>query len=135
MNISPALQTFFEPWTMLLAEDPLLRSLQILMLFGGVIAVFLVFYTTRDILLRSSSFLYMFFSILFVAVLPIVGFFLYLLLRPARTLKERELEKMVRSLVHAKKSEPQPKVTEKKKAPVSKKPKSTKKKKDKKESA
>ena len=112
MNISPTLQAFFEPWSVFLAQDPLLRIVQFALVFGGVIAVFLVFYTTRDILLRSRSFVYMFCSILLVALLPIIGFFLYLLLRPARTIKERELEALVRTFV-ADQAKPATKVAEK----------------------
>ena len=38
-------------------------------------------------------------SILIVALLPVVGFFLYVLIRPARTIKERELEALLLRLV------------------------------------
>lgn len=99
MQIPSFLTTFVEPWLLFLADDPQLRLLQGLMLFVGLIVIFLVFFTTRDILLRTNSFWYMFLSILLVAFLPIAGFFLYLLIRPARTVKERELEKMVKEIV------------------------------------
>lgn len=66
----------------------------------GLFAIFLVFFTTRDVILRTHSFLYMLFSILLVALLPGVGFLLYLLIRPARTIKERELEKMLKDILH-----------------------------------
>jgi hypothetical protein len=92
MNIPPALQSMLEPWLIFLAEDPVLRVLQIGMLCIAVVAVFLVFFTTRDILLRTNSFLYMFFCILLVAFIPFIGFFLYLLLRPSCTLRERALD-------------------------------------------
>jgi len=116
MNVSPIFQSLFEPWLTFLAEDPILRMMQVGMLLAGVIAVFLVFYTTRDILLRTNSFLYMFFCILLVAMLPVVGFFLYLLIRPPRTIKERELEQKVLTFVNA-----QQKTSTKKKPPVKKK--------------
>ncbi len=99
MTIPPFLQALFEPWFLFLSQDPLLRVVQVGMLLAGVIAVFLVFYTTRDILLRTSSFLYMFLCILLVAFIPVIGFFVYLLIRPARTIKERELEQAVRSFM------------------------------------
>jgi hypothetical protein len=99
MPLPPALQSLFEPWLLFLADDPLLRLLQAGMLLIGVIVIFLVFFTTRDILLRTNSFFYMFVSIVLVAALPVVGFFVYLLIRPARTIKERELEKNVAMLV------------------------------------
>ena len=94
------LQTFFEPWFVFLAEDPVLRMLQLGMLLAGTIAVFLVFYTTRDILLRTNSFLYMVLCILLVAMLPVVGFFLYILIRPPRTIKEREFEEKILSFIN-----------------------------------
>lgn len=92
------LQSFFQPWLVFLANDPALRMLQCGMLLLGLAVIFLVFFTTRDILLRTHSFLYMFFSILLVAALPVAGFLLYLLIRPPRTLKEREMEDMLREL-------------------------------------
>jgi len=97
------LQTLIEPWLLFLADDPMLRMLQLGMILLGAVVIFLVFYTTRDILLRTQSFLYMFFSILLVAFFPVIGFLVYLLIRPARTLKERELEKMLRSITQGKK--------------------------------
>jgi len=102
--MSDFLQTFLEPWLLFLADDPTLRFLQLGMILLGTVVIFLVFYTTRDILLRTNSFLYMFFSIVLVALLPIVGFFLYLLIRPARTIKERELEKMLLKITNSKKN-------------------------------
>ena len=92
------IQSLLEPWLMFLAEDPLLRGLQIGMLLLGAIVIFFVFYATRDIILRTHSFWYMFFSIILVAVFPIIGFFLYLLIRPARTIKDREMEGMLKKL-------------------------------------
>ncbi len=92
------LQQFAKPWLIFIAEDPALRIVQGAMLLSGIVVIFLVFYTTRDILLRTHSFFYMFFSIVLVALLPIVGFFLYLLIRPARTIKEREVEHMLLQL-------------------------------------
>lgn len=94
----PSFQSFAEPWLLFLADDPVLRMLQLGMLLLGGVVIFLVFYTTRDILLRTHSFLYMFVAIVLVALLPVLGFFLYLLIRPARTLRERELYDMVARL-------------------------------------
>lgn len=98
-------QTLLEPWLLFLADDPTLRLLQGCMLLVGVLVIFLVFYTTRDILLRTHSFVYMFLSIVLVAVLPVAGFFLYLLIRPPRTIKEREVEQMLLSLTKGPKKE------------------------------
>ncbi len=99
MRVPPFLQSLVEPWLFFLAEDPMLRLLQGLMLFAGIIVVFLVFFTTRDILLRTTSFCVMIASIILVALLPVIGFFLYLLVRPSRTLKEREMERMLHQLL------------------------------------
>lgn len=93
------LQQFAQPWFVFLAEDPALRLLQLGMLFVGVIVIFLVFFATRDILLRTHSFWLMFFSIILVAFLPVIGFFFYLLIRPARTIKEREMEGVLQEIL------------------------------------
>ncbi|MFA6522882.1 MAG: hypothetical protein WCS85_00745 [Candidatus Peribacteraceae bacterium] len=79
-----------------LSDDPMLRMAQAGLVFAGVLAVYLVCFATRDILLRTHSFLYQALSILLVACLPGIGFFVYLLIRPARTVKEREMEKTLR---------------------------------------
>lgn len=54
--------------------------------------VFLIFFTTRDIILRTRSFWYQLFCIVLVTFLPVVGFFLYLLIRPPATLVEQEMQ-------------------------------------------
>ncbi len=97
------LQPYIDPWLLFLADDPMLRLLQGGLVLLGFLVIFLVFFTTRDILLRTQSFTYMFLSILLVAALPIVGFLLYVIVRPARTLKEREVEAMLRELLTKKK--------------------------------
>lgn len=98
MTVPSFLQPLVDPWLLFLSEDPVMRTFQVLLLLGGFLLIFLIFYVTRDILLRTHSFPYMLVSILLVAGLPVVGFFLYLLIRPARTLRERELFEMVRDL-------------------------------------
>lgn len=85
------LQAFLDPWLLFLADDPALRLLQGGMLFLGIIVIFLVFYTTRDVLLRSQSLLFMAFSIVLVALVPVIGFLLYVLVRPSKTLAEKDL--------------------------------------------
>ncbi len=82
----------------LFTDNPAIRFTQVALLIGAVISVYLVFYVTRDILLRTKSFGYQIVCILLSAVLPIVGFFLYLLVRPARTIKERETEDLLKKL-------------------------------------
>ncbi len=93
-----ALSSFAEPWLLLLADDPLLRLLQAVLLLAGAIVIFLVFFTTRDILSRTHSFPMTLFSIVLVAALPVIGFLIYLLVRPGQTLKDKELFAMVQSL-------------------------------------
>lgn len=61
--------------------------------------IFLVLFATRDIILRTNSFLYQTVCILLVAALPVVGFLIYLLIRPSRTLAQRRLEKKVGDLL------------------------------------
>ena len=75
--------------TTLLAEDPTARLAQLGFLMLGIFIVFLLFFALRDILLRTRSFAYQIVCILLVALLPGVGFLIYLLIRPARTLQER----------------------------------------------
>lgn len=105
-------QQYFQPWLVLLSDDPGLRLMQGAMILAGAIAIFLVFYATRDILLRTHSFAYMFFCILLVAVVPVIGFLIYVLIRPPRTIKQREMEEMLIRLS-----------TRREAAPVTKKPK------------
>ena len=82
----------------LLTDNPAIRALQISLLAGAVVDMYLVFFATRDILLRTRSFFYQLVCILLVAVLPVVGFFLYLLIRPATTVRDREMEKLLRKI-------------------------------------
>lgn len=96
------LQSFLEPWLLFLSDDPLLRLLQGAMLLLGALVIFLVFYATRDILLRTNSFAFTFICIVLVAALPIVGFLIYMLIRPPRTLRELEIEAMLLQLTEKK---------------------------------
>lgn len=73
-----------------------MRILQILLMGGAALLIFLLFFATRDILCRTQSLLVQLCCILLVAAFPVLGFLLYLLVRPRRTLKEREMEEMVR---------------------------------------
>jgi hypothetical protein len=78
------------PWLQFFSENPLLSALQAALVAAVALSVYLIFYATRDVLLRSSSLVFQIFCIVLVAVLPILGFFLYLLIRPAETLRQRE---------------------------------------------
>lgn len=67
--------------------------MQSLMLSSAFVVIFLVLFTTRDILLRSHSLLLQIFCIVLVAALPAFGFLIYLLIRPSQTLAMRRLER------------------------------------------
>ncbi len=82
----------------LFADQPAIRMTQLGLLALAVVAVYLVFFVTRDIIFRSRSFAYQVASILITALLPVVGFFVYLLIRPGSTVREREMEAMLRTL-------------------------------------
>lgn len=87
------------------SDDPATRVFQFSVLGLGVASVYLLFYVTRDVLIRSSSIPLQLFSIFLVALLPIAGFFLYLLFRPSRTVAEREMAEMLRALSRSLRSE------------------------------
>jgi hypothetical protein len=94
--------SFLDPWLVILADDPFLRSFQLTLLGIGLLDVFLIFFATRDIMQRTTKFPFMIATILLVSLLPGVGFLLYMLVRPATTIRERELEEMVRELLDEK---------------------------------
>jgi hypothetical protein len=87
------------PITQFMMDNPGLRFAQAGLILFAIIVLFLLFFALRDILLRTRSFWYQFFCIVIVTLLPIVGFLIYLLIRPARTVKQRELESMILTLV------------------------------------
>lgn len=99
--------TFLQPLSGILAADPAAQALQIGVLSGGALLLFLLFWTLRDSLVRSRSLAFQVFALLLVTALPAFGFLVYLLVRPTRTLKERELEHLLRAVLkdvhHAKK--------------------------------
>ncbi len=82
-----------------LSDDPAARVFQLSVLGLGVLSVYLLFYTTRDVLIRSSSIPLQLFSIFLVALLPVVGFFFYLLFRPSQTIAEQEMMRLLRMQV------------------------------------
>ncbi|HLD71281.1 MAG TPA: PLD nuclease N-terminal domain-containing protein [Candidatus Peribacteraceae bacterium] len=91
-------------WSFFLSDDPLFRSLQLGLIAIAVLDVFFILFTTRDIILRTHSFVYQLVCILLVAFLPFIGFFLYLLIRPSRTNMQRETDRMLREVLKSKKS-------------------------------
>ena len=80
----------------LLTDNPAIRMVQLSILGLAVVAIYLVFYATRDILLRTRSFAYQIVCIILVALFPIVGFLIYLLIRPTSTVREREMERLLK---------------------------------------
>ena len=94
-----AFPDIFRSTAVFFAGDPSVLLLQILLLGVAALVVFLVLFAARDILMRSDSFWIQILSILLVAVLPILGFFLYLLIRPATTLSERSLRRDVEQVL------------------------------------
>ena len=89
----------FSTFGQFLLDNPGLRALQGVLIFIAIVTLFFLFFTLRDVLLRTRSFWVQFLCIVLVAVLPIFGFLIYLLVRPARTIKEREVEAMLLTLV------------------------------------
>ncbi|MDB4979221.1 MAG: hypothetical protein JWM56_1407 [Candidatus Peribacteria bacterium] len=87
-----ALTSFLQSFA---SSAPHINTMSTALLGAGILAVFLIFFTTRDILLRTQSFVYQFICILLVAIVPGIGFLLYLLIRPSRTVKQKELESLV----------------------------------------
>jgi hypothetical protein len=92
------MQEFLQTVSLFLSEDPALRLLQGVLLLLGVVDLFLLFFTLRDVLLRYESFWAQTAALLLVACAPVVGFFLYLLFRPSRTLWDHELRTLVEAL-------------------------------------
>ncbi len=90
--------TIFGSAALLIARNPLLVSTQLSILLLLSLVLFLLFYALRDILLRTRSLPYQFLCILLVAALPVAGFLLYLLIRPARTLAQRETDRKIGEL-------------------------------------
>lgn len=88
----------FTPLTGLFSADPAMQALQAGLLSVAAVLIFLLFWTLKDALNRSKSFWFQLISIALVTLLPIFGFLVYLLIRPARTLHEKEMEKMLRAI-------------------------------------
>ena len=98
------LQNILGPSLAFVSFDPLIRGAQLVLGILASVLIFLVFWTTRDILSRTRSLLYQLLCILLVAVLPIVGFFLYLLIRPTRSLAQKDLEATLQEVIELVKS-------------------------------
>ncbi|OIO54131.1 hypothetical protein AUJ46_03870 [Candidatus Peregrinibacteria bacterium CG1_02_54_53] len=98
MQLFTSLQSFFDPFLLFVSADPLLRAVQTGLLLIGAVVIFLVFFVTRDILLRTHSFWYMALCIVLTALLPGVGFLIYLLIRPPRSIRERQLDERIEAL-------------------------------------
>lgn len=101
LSFLPTLDAFLGVFS----ADTATRAFQLSVLGLGIASVYLLFYVTRDVLIRSSSIPFQLFSIFLVALLPAAGFFLYLLFRPARTVAEREMAEMLHVLSRGLRSE------------------------------
>lgn len=97
-----------QPLLTIFSVDPAVRMMQLALLVCAVLVVFFVFYVLRDVVLRTDSFLAQLLAIIIVAFLPGIGFLLYILLRPSRTLRERQLETLVREIHKRVSSAPKP---------------------------
>jgi hypothetical protein len=78
--------------TVFFSSNPSVVLVQAVLLASGLLVVFFVLFATRDILLRTNSFLYQVVCIVLVAALPVAGFFIYLLIRPATTSSQRKMQ-------------------------------------------
>ncbi len=81
------------------SATPSVAMMQFGLAGAAAILVFLVLFATRDVLLRSDSFAYQLVCIVLVAALPVLGFLLYLLIRPARTRKQRQVDRDVQIIL------------------------------------
>lgn len=84
------MQTFF-------ALFPNLDANQITVYATAFVLLYCLFFVMRDIFLRTDSTVYQIFCILLAAALPIIGFLLYFLIRPARTIKQRQTDAILLS--------------------------------------
>jgi|GEM_PF-6140478 len=82
-----------DAFTLMFSAEPAVLALQIGATALSAVVIYTVLFTTRDVLIRSRSVVFQVVSILGVAVLPVVGFFLYFLVRPSQTLAERSMQK------------------------------------------
>lgn len=92
-----AFLTFIES-IILPSQNPVFTVQMLVLSAVALVLIFLIFYTTKDVFVRSDSFVFMLFSLLLVVLFPVVGFLLYLLIRPAQTKKERQLFAELRAL-------------------------------------
>ncbi len=93
------LTPFIENVAAFFSSNPAAFAIQLSLVSAASVLIFMVAYATRDIILRTNSLLAQAACILMVAALPVVGFFLYMLVRPARTISERRLEQKVTELL------------------------------------
>jgi NADH:ubiquinone oxidoreductase subunit 6 (subunit J) len=82
-----------------LSDDPALRLLQVVLLALSITIVFLVFWTVRDVLQRCDAFWQQLLWVVLVAFVPLVGFLLYVLLRPTTTRWQRRQTHLLRELL------------------------------------
>ncbi len=94
-----ALASFFGSFGFFFSSDPAIFTVQLGLVMVGILVIFLVLFATRDILLRTDSFWIQMLCIMLVAALPVVGFLVYLLVRPAMTLRDRKMLRMMEKIL------------------------------------
>ncbi len=92
------MSSFLTPFQGLFAGDPAVQLLQAVVLSVAAVLIFLLFWTLKDAILRSKSFWFQLLSIALVTLLPLFGWLAYLLIRPAQTLKEKEMERLLHAI-------------------------------------
>lgn len=85
--------SFLSAASLIFSSDPTVFAMQVGAIVASAVVIYTVLWTTKDVIARSRSTLFQVSSILLSAALPVVGFFLYLLLRPTTTNAERALRK------------------------------------------
>lgn len=81
------------------SANPTVFFIQAVLLGCGFLVVYLVVFATRDIMLRTDYFLFQIICIVLVAALPMIGFLIYLLVRPSTTIFQRKLKGDLESVV------------------------------------
>ncbi len=94
-----SLSSLVENASAFFSSNPSVLFVQLSMLAAALFVVFLVLFTTRDILLRTHSLLYQIACILLVSVLPGIGFLLYLLVRPGLTNAQRKMQEDIEQVL------------------------------------
>ncbi len=99
------------------STNPSVLLMQIATILVAAIVIFLVLFGAKDILSRTDSFLAQIFCVLLIALLPLIGFFLYLLLRPSTRTIERKILRELRVMSHQKAKQQVPQIKQQPQSP------------------